>query len=200
MSNADPPGTGFTPSFGRPPPAPDFPAPTGEPAAPPPPPRRRPRAGTIAIVALVVFAMVGTAVVPLISPAVDQWWQQVRPEPGSGDPIDEGDRNEGGSGVGDPYYPNAGNSGYDARKYTVRLNWNPGTERLSGHTVITAAADQELKSFYVDLVLPVTSVQVNGETAEFEREGFSDVKITPDDRIDESERFELLINYGGDPG
>jgi hypothetical protein len=38
------------------------------------------------------------------------------------------------AGIGDPYFPRAGNPGYQVRHYTVRAAWHPETHVLSGHT------------------------------------------------------------------
>jgi len=37
---------------------------------------------------------------------------------------------DGGAGLGDPYYPYAGNSGYDVTRYQIMINWDPTTETL----------------------------------------------------------------------
>ena len=36
----------------------------------------------------------------------------------------------GSSGLGDPFFPNAGNGGYDVSAYDLRLDYRPGTRRL----------------------------------------------------------------------
>src|SRR5690349_3513348 len=67
----------------------------------------------------------------------------------------------GGAGVGDPYFPDYGSSGYDAASYTITVDFDPGTQTLTGSTTVAAQATEELISFYLDLALPVTRVRVN---------------------------------------
>lgn len=200
MSNADPPGTPRR-TFGRPP---------ATPPAPPPPSRPSSRSGprvqpsTIVIITAVLIMVASLAVIPVVSPAVDRWLQPHRPPGHSvphdpGPPVSTGNRHRGGPGVGDPYYPDYGSSGYDARKYTIDLNWAPASHTLSGSTVIDARAEHLLRSFYVDLVLPVTRITVNGTPASFARESTYDVRIMPRHAVAAHADFHVRVTYGGNP-
>jgi hypothetical protein len=60
---------------------------------------------------------------------------------------------DGEPGLGDPYFPQAGNSGYDVIKYQIMINWDPRTQTITGTTTISARATQHLNSFYFDLAL-----------------------------------------------
>lgn len=164
------------------------------------PGRRRERRvlpSTIMIITTVLIMIAGLAVTALLP---DATLQRLIPHPGQPrSPVDPGDRYDGSSGLGDPYYPNYGNSGYDAKRYTISLQWIPARSTLTGSTVITARSTQPLRSFYVDLRLPVTSVIVNGVDARFERKNDVDVKITPKTMIADNSAFEVLIIYGGKP-
>src|SRR2546430_11456579 len=73
----------------------------------------------------------------------------------------------GASGVGDPYYPYAGNGGYDVSHYDIRVNYQPATDLLSGTTTIIATTTQELSSFDLDFGLHTNSVLVNNVPATF---------------------------------
>lgn len=85
----------------------------------------------------------------------------------------------GADGVGDSYFPQLGNGGYDARHYALDLAYDPDTDRLDGRTTLTALATQNLSSFDLDLQkLEVTKVEVNGRRAQFTREG-DEIRITP---------------------
>jgi hypothetical protein len=44
----------------------------------------------------------------------------------------------GADGIGDPYFPRAGNGGYDITAYDIAVRYDPPTDRLEGHTTITA--------------------------------------------------------------
>jgi aminopeptidase N len=107
---------------------------------------------------------------------------------------------EGEPGLGDPYYPQAGNSGYDVTKYQIVINWDPATQSITGTTTISAQATQQLNSFYVDLALHTDKVTVNGVPAESAARGFSDVYIKPAQPIASGSTFQVVVNYSGKPG
>jgi hypothetical protein len=44
----------------------------------------------------------------------------------------------GSSGLGDPFFPLAGNGGYDASHYGLDLSYEPATNQLTGTATITA--------------------------------------------------------------
>lgn len=73
----------------------------------------------------------------------------------------------GAPGVGDPYYPYAGNGGYRASHYDVRLTYDPATDLLEGTTTILAKTTQELSSFDLDFGLHTNSILVNNVPAKF---------------------------------
>ena len=102
--------------------------------------------------------------------------------------------------MGDPYFPDYGSSGYDASKYVITVDWNPAEVTLRGSTRMIARATQPLTSFYVDLALDAEQATVNGQPAALEKEGFQDLKITPQQPIAAGTDFEVVIDYGGRPG
>ena len=106
----------------------------------------------------------------------------------------------GQPGVGDPYFPDYGSSGYDARKYVIDVDWNPAEVTLTGRTTMIARATQRLDSFYVDLALDAQSATVNGEPAQLQKEGFQDLRVTPQRPIETGVDFEVEIRYAGRPG
>ena len=53
----------------------------------------------------------------------------------------------GSSGAGDPFFPNAGNGGYDVANYDLALAYDPATDVLDGNAVVTAKATQDLSRF-----------------------------------------------------
>ena len=57
----------------------------------------------------------------------------------------------GSAGLGDPFFPNAGNGGYDVANYNLKLAYDPGTDVLVGQAVVTATATQDLSRFNLDL-------------------------------------------------
>src|SRR3979411_2361829 len=86
--------------------------------------------------------------------AVVLLWATRRPGPGA-------------AGVGDSYYPLAGNGGYDVAHYDLRLTYEPATDLLSGTTTISATTTQDLSSFNLDFGLKVKWVRVNNAPAKF---------------------------------
>ncbi|PRX50501.1 peptidase M1-like protein [Prauserella shujinwangii] len=115
-----------------------------------------------------------------------------RTEPGAASP--------GASGIGDPYYPDDGNGGYDATGYEVSVRYDPGTGRLDGDTTVTARATQDLSRFNLDLRgFTVSSVEVDGGPAEFTRESDTELVVTPADPVREGSTFATRVRYSGAP-
>ena len=81
----------------------------------------------------------------------------------------------GSTSGGDPYFPPAGNGGYDVRYYDLNLKYTPTSDisgKLDARAIIAATANQGLSSFSLDLRgLAVSSVTVNGAPAAFRTEG-----------------------------
>src|SRR5215510_1875183 len=74
----------------------------------------------------------------------------------------------GAPGLGDPFFPLAGNGGYDVTHYSLELGYDPATRRLDGTATIDATATQNLSRFDLDLRgFDVTSVAVSGRAASF---------------------------------
>ena len=57
----------------------------------------------------------------------------------------------GSPGLGDPFFPLAGNGGYDVGHYALALDYDRAGNRLAGTTTITATATQALDRFDLDL-------------------------------------------------
>ncbi|MEV5874129.1 M1 family metallopeptidase [Streptomyces sp. NPDC052101] len=105
----------------------------------------------------------------------------------------------GSSGVHDPYFPKAGNGGYDVGHYDLTLDYTPAGRRLTGTAVITARATQDLSAFNLDLAgLHVDSVTVEGKQALFERAG-QELTVRPHDDLSKGETFSTTVRYSGTP-
>ncbi|MFF0831465.1 MULTISPECIES: M1 family metallopeptidase [unclassified Streptomyces] len=105
----------------------------------------------------------------------------------------------GAPGIGDPYFPQLGNGGYDARHYDLDVAYAPGTGRLDGRTTLRARATQNLSSFDLDLQrLEITRVEVDGSRARFTRDG-DEVTVTPRHALREGREFTVSVTYGGVP-
>src|SRR5262245_39114324 len=53
----------------------------------------------------------------------------------------------GSAGLGDPYFPHAGNGGYDVDHYDLKLRFNPKTDVLKATATIAATATKNLSRF-----------------------------------------------------
>src|SRR3954469_5052777 len=85
----------------------------------------------------------------------------------------------GAPGIGDPYYPDYGNGGYDVSHYDLTLKYQPAPHTLQGPARITARATQDLSRFDFDFLLDTRAVKVNGRTASFTTSGAHELVITP---------------------
>jgi aminopeptidase N len=105
----------------------------------------------------------------------------------------------GAPGAGDPYFPDAGNGGYDVADYALDLSYDPASKRLDGTAVIRATATQSLSRFDLDLrTLAVGAVSVNGRPASFRRTG-QELVITPARPLRRGLPFLVAVRYGGVP-
>jgi len=210
MSSVDPrwtPPHESQPYIAAPPPpfVPPPPAPPGQPVvasgpiATTPAPVQRPH--RIAYLLAVIMPLILVAVVA--TPLGVAWIiarQHQSPASSTTPPPPNPNATDGEAGLGDPYYPQAGNSGYDVTKYQIMINWDPATQSITGTTTISAQATQRLNSFYVDLALHTDKVTVNGVPAQSAARGFSDVYIKPAQPIAIGSTFQVVVNYSGKPG
>ncbi|MEU0675909.1 M1 family metallopeptidase [Streptomyces sp. NPDC006172] len=106
----------------------------------------------------------------------------------------------GAPGVGDPYFPLAGNGGYHVDHYDLTLNYDPGSRRLEGRAVLTARATQRLTRFDLDLRgLKVTGLTVDRTRARHRRDG-QELVVTPGRALRAGEQFRVTVTYSGVPG
>ena len=107
----------------------------------------------------------------------------------------------GAPGVGDPYYPGAGNGGFDIAHYDIRLTYQPATDLLSGTTTITATATQDLSRFDLDFGLKVNSVLVNNAVAGFANDAadHSELVVTPATALTKGQSLTIVVNYADTP-
>ncbi|MDQ0581833.1 M1 family metallopeptidase [Streptomyces rishiriensis] len=105
----------------------------------------------------------------------------------------------GAPGVGDPYFPEAGNGGYDVSHYGLTLAYTPDGDELTGTAVVTARATEDLAAFDLDLAgMKVEEVTVGGDPAEFRREG-QELIVRPSGALSDGKTFEVRVRYSGSP-
>jgi len=107
----------------------------------------------------------------------------------------------GAPGVGDPYYADVGNGGYDVASYDVVVRVQiAGADRLDATATIDATATQPLRSFDLDLLgFDVGAVTVDGAPAGTTRSG-RELTVTPATALRTGDRFRVVVPYQGAPG
>ena len=105
----------------------------------------------------------------------------------------------GSAGIGDPYFPQDGNGGYDVAHYDIHDVYRLGSGALRGHTTVSAVATEHLRSFHLDLMLTPDSVSVDGKRARFAKSGRHELVVTPASTIPSGRRFVARVGYHGTP-
>lgn len=110
-----------------------------------------------------------------------------------------GDRLQGATGLGDSYYPMAGNGGYDATSYEIVLDIDPAAGTIAGGTTIEATALAALDSFSLDYAGPeIRAVTVNGAAAVFRREK-DELIVTCPEQWEAGRAVSVEVGYAGAP-
>ena len=114
---------------------------------------------------------------------------------------------QGGDGVGDPYYPKMGNTGYDVQSYDVDLKYKR-SGKIKARTTIDAVADTDggapaaglaLSGFDLDYRGPeVTGLTVNDNETVFSRSG-QELVVDLESPIADGAAFEVQVRYKGKP-
>src|SRR5215207_8604151 len=105
----------------------------------------------------------------------------------------------GSAGLGDPFFPLAGNGGYDVGHYSLVFSYDPATRVLDGTATLTATATQNLSRFDLDLRgFDIERLTVNGADASFSRDG-QELVITPAAGLPAGAAFTVVIRYSGVP-
>lgn len=109
----------------------------------------------------------------------------------------------GADGIGDPYYPRAGNGGYQVEDYDILLSYDPPTNYLDAVATITAevTATEPLARFNLDLAdtLTVTGVSIDGRPATTDHHA-DELIITPAVPLPAGGTVTITVRYAGAPG
>jgi aminopeptidase N len=98
----------------------------------------------------------------------------------------------------DSLYPDVGDPGVDALRYSLDLDWDPTTDTLTGAQSLVFRAAETDESFQLDLGSPleVTALSLDGVPVEHSRDGKDLVVEAP---VVLDRRYELEISYRGTP-
>jgi aminopeptidase N len=116
-------------------------------------------------------------------------------------PAESGASTAGSAGVEppDPFYPQAGNGGYDVEHYLIRLDVRDRSREVAAVTTITADSTQALSRFNLDYHGPkLRSVRVDGQPAAYDRD-HGELEVTPAVPIPDSTSFSVRVRYKGRP-
>jgi aminopeptidase N len=99
----------------------------------------------------------------------------------------------------EPFFPDAGNRGYDALHYGAVISYRDRDGSIRVHERVVAEAKAALRSLSLDLYgLRVHRVWVNGSPARFEHAG-GKVRIRAPEEIEPGEEFTVSLAYRGRP-
>lgn len=105
----------------------------------------------------------------------------------------------GADGVGDPYYPQLGNGGYDVATYDLAIDWDAQASTIDATAAIELTPTEPLDTFNLDLVgLEVAGVRVDGTDAAVRRSG-RELTVDPEPVLDAGEPVDVVVDYGGSP-
>ena len=107
----------------------------------------------------------------------------------------------GSPGADDPFFPLAGNGGYDVRHYSLDLTYAKAQNRLTGRVAVFAKATQNLSQFDLDLrdFYTVSRVSVNQRPASAVQHSGQELTIRPRGGLRRGSGFVVVIEYAGNP-
>lgn len=104
-----------------------------------------------------------------------------------------------GASAGDPYFPHAGATGWDALSYTIQVGFDETLREVRGSTTITGLATAHLDAIHLDLAHPIEEARVNGAAAPASRLGGVNKVVRPPSAIAPGTRFTVEVSWAGDP-
>jgi aminopeptidase N len=106
----------------------------------------------------------------------------------------------GAGGIGDPYFPQLGNGGYDAQHYTLDLSVDMDDNVISGTVTMEATATEDLSSFNLDFGgFTISEIAVNGTPADRFVRDRRELNIVPATPLASGESFSTAVTYSGVP-
>ena len=107
----------------------------------------------------------------------------------------------GDDGIGDSYYPLAGNGGYDVLHYDLNITADLETDTIQGIASLTIQATQDLSAFNLEFAdsLHIDEVTIDDLPTEITRGIDREITITPTETIPTETTFKLTVIYNGIP-
>jgi aminopeptidase N len=144
------------------------------------------------LIGLVLALLVAVAVI------VYPWRSSESPSGPTAPSADDERPVAGADGIGDPYFPLAGNGGYDVTGYDIQIRYDPATGRLEGNTTITARATESLSRFNLDVRLAASAVTVDDRPAAI-RQDSGELQVTPAAPVRAGQPMVVQVDYAGVP-
>lgn len=105
----------------------------------------------------------------------------------------------GADGIGDPYFPQMGNGGYDALHYTLDLEADIVANTLAGTVTVELRALEDLQTFNLDFVgFDIEAITVDGAPVEYDRQEGELVVIPPEPILADTV-VSVAVTYSGIP-
>lgn len=105
----------------------------------------------------------------------------------------------GAAGIGDSYYEDLGNGGYDAEHYTLDLIVAKPGEPISATVAMAAQATQDLSAFNLEFSgFDINAVTVDGAPAQYKRDG-GELTVALPEPLAAGTPFTATISYSGTP-
>ena len=106
----------------------------------------------------------------------------------------------GADGIGDPFYPQQGNGGYDVTHYSLNFVVDVEQNIISGTAAISARTVQPLSAFNLDFGGPaISQARIDGQPVEVKRRNV-ELTFTPTHPLDQGQLFLVEVDYRGEPG
>lgn len=105
----------------------------------------------------------------------------------------------GATDIGDSYYPNLGNGGYEAKHYNIDLTIDVTNNFISGTVSIDAMANQDLSQLSFDFYpFRISKVTIDSQPATFVYRG-QKLVLTPAAALSNQQKFTVSVTYSGSP-
>jgi aminopeptidase N len=102
-------------------------------------------------------------------------------------------------GIGDAYYPQMGNPGYDAQHYTLDLDVDVKANVITSTETLAARAAQDLSAFNLDLRgFTINRIAVDGVAATYQRAG-GELTVDLPEPLRAGDAFTTTMTYTGTP-